>query len=119
MLSCAHASLHHWSQPAAGATPLNLAIGHWQVARVYSTLKWPQPAQFFARRALALAEAHGFTGFNLAFAHEGMARALALTFDPDARVHAHRARELLPLIADPEDRKVIADDLASIAWVAD
>ena len=111
MIHSAHASRMHWE--FAGDSR-NRAIGEWQVARVYSTLRFPQPALYHATKCLAIAEHDGMKGFLMGCAHEGMARALSLTDKETAAVHYKKAVEILPFIDDPEDAEILRSDLASI-----
>jgi hypothetical protein len=46
LLHMAHASAHHWRAAGAGATANNLARSEWQVSRVYSVLRRPEPATY-------------------------------------------------------------------------
>lgn len=117
MVFATHASSHHWSK--AGGTLVNAARGHWQIARVYSTLGRGEPAVWHARRCVELAEAAGAAGvaddWDLAAALEGLARALAVSGDrAGASAARDRARVALDAIADPEDRQQIEQDLNSI-----
>src|SRR5689334_15153757 len=85
MLHGAHASRWHWEQVG---TPKNLAVGEWQVSRVYTVLKRPEPAVYHARRCLEICEANGVGDYPYAYAHEALARAHALAGDGDvARRH--------------------------------
>jgi hypothetical protein len=52
-------------------------------------------------------------GFLIGCAHEGMARALALTDKQAAAVHYKKAVEILPSIDDPVDAEIFRLDLAS------
>lgn len=116
MVNAAHASAWHWSR--AGGTLANAARGAWQISRVYSTLGRGEPALWHARRCLALAEAAAGSGvaddWDVPAALEGLARAQAVAGD---RVAAEATRELaraaLDAIADPEDRQLIEQDLAT------
>jgi hypothetical protein len=54
------------------------------------------------------------TGFLLDCAHEGIARALALTDRDASASHYNRAMEILHSIEDPEDADIQRSDLASI-----
>lgn len=102
MLHAAHASLWHWSRPGVGK-PVNRARGEWQVSRVYAAAGRSEPAMTHAHRCLALCKAHHITDFDLAFAHEAIARAAALAGDTQQRSeHLERARDCAP--ADPADR---------------
>ena len=111
MIHCAHASRMHWELVGNSR---NRAVGEWQVARVYSILQFPQPALYHATQCLKLVENSGMKDFLLGCAHEGMARALALTDKQAAIVHYNKAKEILRSIDDPEDSEILRADLASI-----
>lgn len=111
MIHCAHASRMHWELVGNSR---NRAVGEWQIARVYNVLKFPQSALYHATECLAIAEHAGMQGFLMGAAHEGMARALALTDKQAAAVHYNKAMEILPSIDDPEDGDILRSDLASI-----
>jgi hypothetical protein len=110
MVHSAHASVHHWSKVG---TEVNLARGEWQVSRVYTVLGRGEPALWHARRCLDLCNRGGMTDWDLAFAHEAMARAYAVAGDADrAREHVEAARSVP--IAENEDRELLEADLATI-----
>jgi hypothetical protein len=116
MLYAAHASAWHWLK--AGGTLATAARGEWQIARVYSTLGWGDPALRHARRALELAESATEAGvaddWDVPAALEGLARAQAVAGDRAAAEETRaRAREALAEVADPEDRQLIEQDLAT------
>ena len=111
MIHCAHASRMHWELVGDAK---NHAVGEWQIARVYSVLRFPQSALYHATRCLTITEHAAMKGFLLGCAHEGMARALALTDKQAAAVHYKRAVEILPSVEDPEDAEILRSDLASI-----
>jgi hypothetical protein len=111
MIHCAHASRMHWELVG---NVRNRAVGEWQVARVYSTLRFPQSALYHATECLAIAEQTGMEGFLRGCAHEAMARALSLADKQAAAIHHKMARDILPTISDPEDREILRSDLASI-----
>ena len=112
MLHMAHASRFHWEQVGTAA---NLARGEWQCSRVYAVLRRPEPCLHHARRVLEICEQHGIGDWDLAFAHEALARAHAVAGDfrsaADAMAQARAAAEQ---IADPEDRALLLSDLATI-----
>ena len=117
MVFATHASAYHWSK--GGGTLANAARGHWQIARVYATLRRGESALWHAGRCLALAEAAVKAGvaddWDIPGALEGLARAQAVAGDRDAAEATRaRAREALEGIADPEDRQLIEQDLQSI-----
>src|SRR5205807_4601262 len=67
----------------------------------------------YARSALDIAEAGGWTGWRLASCHEGMARAYATAGDRAARDrHVALARAALRGADDPGDRELIESQLA-------
>jgi DNA-binding transcriptional MerR regulator len=117
MVFTTHASSYHWSK--AGGTLANAARGHWQIARVYSTLGRGEPALWHARRCVDLAQVAAAAGvaddWDLAAALEALARAQAVSGDATAaRATLARARKALDAIADPGDREQIEQDVNSI-----
>ncbi len=113
MVHAAHASRYHWGEVGDAA---NLARGEWQCSRVYAVLDRSEPALHHARRCLELCEHHGIGDWDLAAAHEAMARACRVAGDEDGR-HRHLvlAHEALRTVVDPEDRAHIETDLESLA----
>jgi hypothetical protein len=112
MLHMAHGSRHHWGRVG---TPVNLARGEWQCSRVYAVLGRSEPAEHHARRCLELCAEHGIGDFDIAYAHEALARAASVAGDPDrSRDHLTRARAALDGIADAADRQQVEGDLATI-----
>ena len=74
-----------------------------------------EPALWHANRCLALCEEHGIADWDIAFAHEAVARALSVAGDRDgARAEVARARELATEIAEDEDRELLLSDLQTI-----
>jgi hypothetical protein len=112
MLHMTHAQCHHWMQVG---THVNFVRAEWQCSRVYATLGRSEPALFHARRALALCEAAGIGGFDLAFCYEALARAHAVAgHDDESQFWARRGLDLAKDVADEEDRDLLFADLASI-----
>jgi DNA-binding transcriptional MerR regulator len=110
MLHMAHASRHHWGRVG---TPANLARGEWLCSRVYAVLERPEPCLHHARRVLELCEQHELRDWDLAFAHEALARAHALAGrTAEAQEAIRRARAVV--IADDEDRELLEADLGTI-----
>jgi hypothetical protein len=111
MLLLAAASRVHWGE-AGGAR--EHAVGDWQVAHVLSLLGAGPLALSFARSALEVVEAHGWTDFTLASAHEGVARAYAVLGDEANRdAHAELCRKALEGLEE-EDRELIEGQLATV-----
>jgi hypothetical protein len=111
MIHCAHASRMHWELVGDSR---NRAIGEWQVARVYSILRFAQSALYHATLCLAIVEHAEMEGFLMGCAYEGMARARALADKQAAAVHYKKAVEILSSIDDPGDAEILRLDLASI-----
>ena len=105
MIAAAHASHEHWK--VAGG-PLEDQRAHWLIARAYVDAGLAGPALHYARRTLALAEAHRalLSDFDLAFTEEVAARAWAAAGHADiARKHYERAKALGDSIANAGDRQ--------------
>ena len=116
MIHAAHASRYHWSK--AGTTA-NLGRGEWQCSRVYATLGRGEPAVWHARRCVEYSEAAAAAGeaesWDVPSSYEAMARALAVAGNrTEAEEWRARARAAVAAIAEPEDRQIIEQDLATL-----
>ncbi len=112
MIHAAHASRYHWG---VVGKPVQVAIGDWQVSHVYAVLRRPEPATYHARRCLAVCRENKIRDFPLAFAYEALARAAALAGRSRERDRFIRqARAAAEGIRDPEDRKLVLSDLATV-----
>jgi DNA-binding transcriptional MerR regulator len=93
--------------------------GEWQCSRVYATLGRGEPAVWHARRCVEYSEAAAAAGeaetWDVPSSYEAMARALAVAGDRAAAEEwRSRARAAVAAIAEPEDRQVIEQDLATL-----
>jgi hypothetical protein len=112
LVDCAHASAYHWSV-APECTPENRARSEWLLARVYTVVGRPEEALAHAGECLGLCERHEVGDWDLAFAHEALARASRLAGDEQGvALHVEHARAVE--IADAEDRELLESDLATI-----
>lgn len=112
MIHAAHASRFHWEQ-VGDAT--NLIAGEWQCSRVYAVLGRGEPSMWHARRALALCEEAGVTGFFLAASNEALARASLVAGDRVAAAEAEAAAwAAAEAIDEDEDRQIFEQDMASL-----
>ncbi|MBN2829234.1 MAG: hypothetical protein JXR56_02810 [Candidatus Cloacimonetes bacterium] len=112
MIHKAHASLYHWTQVG---TPEQVYIGEWQVSRVYSMLKMGESALKHAKRSLTICVENSFTGFNLAYAYESLARAYAVKGElGDKDSYLDEAIAESNNITDKESRQMLLDDLKTI-----
>jgi len=104
MLGLAHASRYHWSLVG---TPLNLAVGDWQVSRVYAALGQSALALRYAKACLAACE-ENHLGEIVPSSYEAVSRAYAVAKDPKrAEEYLSKARRLLDsLPIGKEDRRI-------------
>ena len=116
LIEAAYASLYCWRQVGI---EVNLQRGLWLVAHVHTVLGDSEQAVRYARSCLELTEAHtdNMQDFDVAYAYEGISRAMALARDERAargyRLAAHEAGER---ISDPEDKEIFMTDLLSGEW---
>jgi hypothetical protein len=112
MLHTAIASLWHWSQ-REDVTCENLSVGYWQVSRVYCLIGQPNNARRYGM--LSLQHAKDLSPFFKGYAYETLARAEMIA---NKRVimltHLERARDMLALVEDGENRQLLVKDLATI-----
>ncbi len=109
MLHLAHASRYHWSFVGI---PRNLAIGDWQISRVYAALGQPDLALHFAKSSLEIGEKNNLPEIVLT-SHEAVARAYASGKNYKlAREFIDKAKtELQAASLDEEDRKIYWDQI--------
>lgn len=112
MILAAATSRWHWARIGDAE---NIATGDWQVAHVASLLGDGKLAAVFAQHHLDIAETEAWTGWRLASAHEGMARARAVIGDATGRDHhVAEAERALEDEDDRESSQVVAEQLATI-----
>ena len=110
----AYAAAYHWER-AEGRTPANEARASWLLSRVWAVRGHGEVALNHARRCLAVCQSAGLADFDLAYAHEALARSFAALGNPEqARHHLAIARDVS--IADTEDRTLVEADLAGEPW---
>jgi hypothetical protein len=110
MLHMAHASRHHWG---AVGTVANVARGEWQCSRVYAVLRRPEPCLHHAQRMLDLCTENDIKDWDLAFAHEAIARAYAIAGDAQAAKREIDKALAVDIAAD-DDRALLLADLETI-----
>lgn len=112
MLHMAHASRYHWGEVGE---PVNLARGEWLCSRVYAVLGRAEPARYHAELCLEICETNGIGDFDVAYAHEALARAHRVAGDAAAaEAEAMAARNLAEGIAEHDDREHFLADLADL-----
>lgn len=115
LLTCAFASRHHWL--IAGG-PEEWTISDWMVSRAAGAIGVHGLALWFADRANDAARAEGTADWLVASTAEGLARAHYQAGDIDEGVRWEaEASRLVAMIADEEERALIAGQLASVRAV--
>lgn len=115
MLLLTFASSWHWSQ-REDCAPTNVSVGYWQISRVYAILGQADNARRYGRLSLdALKDETGLP-FYFGYAYEAMARAEMVAGDR-ARMEEYlaKAREFADTVPYPDSRKLLVDDLKTIA----
>ena len=114
MIHAAHASRYHWG---VAGTVVNYLRSDWQIAHVYTILHQSQATVHYARCCLDQCLAHHIGDFDLAYAYEGMARALACAGKTAEAQQAFRlAEQAGTQIAEADDRELFQKDLAAGPW---
>jgi hypothetical protein len=112
LLTIAFSSRYHWLN--AGGIEQWIA-SDWMVARVASALGDGALALRFAKRAHGAAQDNEVPDWLLASTAEGVARAYATTGNVEEfNNYAALATRLIDVIADPEDKSLIASQFAEI-----
>lgn len=116
LIEAAHASLYYWRQVES---KVNLQRGLWLVAHAHTVLGNSIQAMRYARSCLALTQEHEgkMQDFDVAYAYEGISRALALAHDDEAARGYHAAaRKAGERISDPEDKSIFMGDFEAGGW---
>ncbi len=114
LLGRAYAAAYHW-QRAADRGPENTARASWLLSRCHVVLGHGELALHHADRCTEVVASAGLQDFDLAYAHEARARALACLGRLDEagqELVAARAVE----VADADDRELVDGDLAAGPW---
>jgi uncharacterized protein YndB with AHSA1/START domain len=114
LLGRAYASTYHWRR-AARRGPENQARGSWLVSHVHAVLGHGELALYHAERCAEVVEEAGLQDFDLAYAHEARARALACLGRLDEAAAELTSAHAVP-VGDDEDRKIVESDLAAGPW---
>ncbi|TLZ96755.1 MAG: hypothetical protein E6J92_01720 [Methanobacteriota archaeon] len=112
MIHMAHASRYHWGVVGG---PEQLAIGEWQISRVYAALGRPEPSLYHAERCLEICEAHKVGYFPFAYAYEALARAFAIAGKSRERAACLKLARLAGAkIHEKDDRELFVKDLRTV-----
>ena len=114
LLTRAYAASYHWAR-AAGRTPENSARASWLLSRCHVVVGNGALALHHADECAAIVADADLRDFDLGYAHEARARALAaLGRNDEAAAELAAARAVG--IADDEDRKIFESDLEAPPW---
>jgi uncharacterized protein YndB with AHSA1/START domain len=114
LLGRVYASTYHWRR-AARRGPEHQARGSWLVSRAHAVLGHGELALYHADRCTEVVADAGLKDFDLAYAHEARARALACLGRLDEARAELDAAHAVP-IADDEDRTILIGDLTAGPW---
>jgi hypothetical protein len=113
MLNASHASRYHWSQASEEAN--HQARGDWQLSRVYAVLGRGEPAVHHGERCLEWCGRGEVEDWDVAFAHEALARAHKVAGNAEAAErHKRLARAAGDAIADRDDREHFDKDYTTL-----
>ena len=107
-------SLYHWHRSMKFAA-VNAQRGHWMLARVYAVTGEPEKSLEQARICMTLTQELNLSGFDLGYAHEALARALAASEDFEAAATTYGEAMSVP-IAGEEDQRIFLGDLQAEPW---
>ena len=110
VLRGAYAAAYHWER-ATGATPANECRARYLLVKAHLRAGLAERALHYADRCLTATLEHGLADFDLAYAHEARARALARLGRRD-EADAALASALAVSIADPQDQAIVEADLS-------
>lgn len=112
MINAAHGSRYHWE--IAGEA-VNVARGEWLISRVYALLNRNEPCLYHASRCLEITLENDLKDFDLAFAYEAMARAVAgVGNEVDMAKYITLAKQAGAKIVDPDDQKYFFSELETV-----
>jgi hypothetical protein len=87
------------------------------LSRVYSVVKKPESALFYAKKCLHLCEKNNIIDFDLAYAYEAWARAAACSGNKaEFEKYFTLVKDAALKINDNEDRKIFESDLNGEPW---
>jgi uncharacterized protein YndB with AHSA1/START domain len=114
LLARAYAASYHWAR-ASGGGPENAARASWLLSRCHAVLGHGDLALHHADECAAIVASADLRDFDLGYAHEARARALAaLGRNEEAAAELAAAREVS--VADADDRKIFESDLEAPPW---
>jgi hypothetical protein len=118
MVNSSHASRYHWGVRVENdwdATPINLGRGDWQLSRVYAVIGDGDRAIHYGKTYLDICKKEGIKDWDLAYAHEALARGYAIKGDKkNKEKYLKLAKDSLADVEDKDTREMIEGDLKTI-----
>ena len=112
MIYAAIASRFHWGEIG---TPLEFERGEWMIGRVCALLGYGDSALHHSQRCLEICEQNDIVDFDIAFAYEGIARALKVQGDAaQAAEYITKGKAAAEGIAKPEDKVYFLSELTTL-----
>jgi hypothetical protein len=114
MIRLAFASHWHWTE-REDCTKANVSVSYWQTSRIHAILGQVENARRYGQLCLQASQGDDIPPFYLGYAYEALARTEAV--DGNRRkmeefvAEARRVAERMP---DPDAKKQLLDDLATI-----
>lgn len=92
-----------------------MSVGFWQVSRIYTLLGQPDNARKYAQLCLQACQGEDALPFYLGYAYEALARTEMVAGDREKMdAYLQKAAQVTALIADPEAKKQLLEDLSTI-----
>jgi tetratricopeptide (TPR) repeat protein len=115
MVHLSLASLWHWTQ-REDCTATSLSAGYWQVSRTYALAGEADSARRYGQRCLEVSQSEDVGPFYVGYAYEALARAESTAGDWDRmKEYLEQARRAAQEVGEADNRKILLDDLATIA----
>jgi len=112
MMHAGHASRFHWGEIG---TPVELERGEWQISRMYTVLNKAQSALYHAERCLEICKENGIADWDIAFAHEAIARAHAIAGQKiECKKNIEQAKKAAEKIREKGDKDHLLNELKTI-----
>lgn len=112
MIRLNQASMWHWTQ-RADCSDRNMSIGYWQASRIYAIIGRADESRWYGQLCLRCSKRE--SPFYTAYAHEALARAERVAGNSaEVEKHLSEARRLAQAVTDPEEKKLLMDDLDTI-----
>jgi hypothetical protein len=114
MLHLSLASLWHWTQREDCAST-NLSVGYWQASRVYALLRQADNARRYGKLCLEASRGDDVLPYYRGAAYEALARAEMVAGDQnEMEKYLIQAHQIAASLSDPEEKKMLLNDLATI-----